>query len=128
MVKGMSVDRCVRNAKDFIKNQGACLLLFDVKKSESFKNSSELVNSLLSMMEDINQEFGGFFPENNLAVYSRKEKGFQFLLGDGSWAGINRPDIIPRVIEYQKNKYPDIPLYWSVARDGYDKENVKIVK
>ena len=80
------------------------------------------------MMEDLNAKFSEYFPENSLATYTRREKGFEFLLGDGSWAGINSAEIIPKIIHYQEKNYQEIKLYWDVARDGFDKKGVKIVK
>jgi len=123
----MSVDECVQNAEVFIQSQGTCLLLFDVKGSKDF-NTNNLMSKLSFMMKDLNQRFEEYFPEHELAAYSRKEKGFQFLLGDGSWTGINSAEIIPEVIRYQRKKYSDIPLYWGVARDGYDRDGMKIIQ
>ena len=128
MCKGMSIDECVELADNFIRNQGMCLLCFDVKNSRGFKDSKELVKRLNHMMNDINQNFANYFPEQCLANYVRVEKGFQTLLGDGSWAGINSSEIIPKIIEYQKNKYSNIPLYWGVARDGFDCERIKLLR
>lgn len=128
MTKGMSVDECVRNAEVFISRHGLCLLIFDVRGSSGFEDKNSLISRLHLMMDDLNERFYGYFPENNLAVYSRREQGFQFLFGDASWAGINSSDVIPDIIKYQKEKYPDIPLYWGVARNGYDEENTKIAK
>ncbi len=124
----MSLETCVSKAKEFISENKVCLLLFDMVGSSKIKDKKGLVNRLSSMMKDLNETFKDYFPEHELAVYTRKERGFPFLLGDGSWTGINSAEIIPKIIEYQKKNYPDIPLYWAVARDGYDKENVKIVR
>lgn len=128
MTKGMSVDECIQNVENFIGSRGACLLLFDVRGSRNFENPKNLVDILSQMMKDINQKFGKYFPEHELAAYSRKEKGFQFLLGDGSWTGINSANIIGEIVDYQMKNYPNIHLYWGVAKDGYDDERIKIVK
>jgi hypothetical protein len=128
MAKGMSLDLCVKLAEDYIAHQGMCLLLFDVKESRKFEHPAKLMQRLSSMMEDLNQKFEPYFPEHNLAACSRKEKGFQFLLGDGSWTAINSASIIPKIINYQSKNYPNIPLYWAVAKDGYDRERTKIVR
>lgn len=47
---------------------------------------------------------------------------------DGSWAGINNAEVIPKIIDYQRTEYFDVPLYWGVARDGYDARGTRIVK
>lgn len=126
--KGKSIEECVKKAKKYIQKKGICLFLFDVKDSRKACNRNELNNLLIKMMEDLNFKFEEYFPENYLATYTRKEKGFEILLGDGSWAGINNAEIIPKIIDYQKIEYPDIPLYWGVAKNGWDTEGTKIVK
>ncbi len=126
-MKGMSLEQCINSAREIISQQGKCLLLFDVKDSKS-KDRQELGEHLEEMMKDLNQKFQAYFPEHNLAVYSRKEKGFQFLLGDGSWTAINSAEIISLIIKYQREKYPLLILYWGVAKDGYDEPHVRIVK
>ncbi len=126
--KGLTIDECVKKAGMYISKYGMCLLLFDVKGSKDFPDKRQLIEKLLVMMKDLNAEFGDYFPENDLAVESRKEKGFCCLLGDASWAGINNAEIIPKIIEYQENKYSDIPVYWGVAKDGYDKEGVALAR
>lgn len=126
--KGMSLEDCIKISKKLISKRGICLLLFDVKNSKEFKDRNELNKQLKYMMKDLNTKFDVYFPENNLAVYNRKEKGFEILLGDGSWAGINSAEKIKEIIEYQKKTYPDIPLSWGIAKDGWDKKQLEIVR
>jgi len=126
-MKGMTLEECVDKAREYIAANGTCLFLFDVKGSKNF-DPRGLMDRLRSMMEDLNSQFAQYLPENDLAVYERKETGFVFILGDASWAGINTADVIPTIVEYQQQHYPDIPLYWGVAKDGYDREGTKIAK
>jgi len=126
--KGLSLEECVEKARKFIFKYGSYLLLFDVKNSRKFEDRQKLNGDLVKMMKDLNEKFGEYLPENNLAVPSRKEKGFEVLLGDGSRAGINSPAIAEEIINYQKREYPEIPLYWEIAKDGYDEEGTKIVR
>lgn len=130
--KGLSIEECVDKAREYITDQGICLLLFDVKGSRKVKDRNNLQNRLKIMIQDLNFRFSDYFPENSLASpilgASTNEKGFQVLLGDGSWAGINHADIIPEICDYQKTNYPDIPVYWGVAKDGFDDENMGLVK
>jgi len=121
--KGLTVEECVKKARKYIKKYGTCLLWFDVVRSRDFSDTTKLVMRLKVMMQDLNHKFGKYFPKNNLAVIFRTEKGFQVLHGDCSWAGINNAEIIPEIIRYQKEKYPDIPLWWGVAKDGYKDED-----
>lgn len=126
-MKGMSVDKCVEKAQGLIKKNGVCLLLFDVENSGKVKNRRRLNEILERMMADLNYKFYDYMPKHELATYQRREKGFQILLGDASWAGINSSEIIPEIIKYQREKYPQIPLHWGVAENGYD-EATRIVK
>lgn len=126
--QGLSLDKCVEKAKEYIKQQGICLLLFDVCNSRNYSDRQKLSAQLQKMMAEINREFSEYFPINNLAVLVRQEKGFQCLLGDGSWAGINSEQVIPLIWKFQEENYPDIHLYWAVARDGFDNENLRIVR
>jgi hypothetical protein len=80
------------------------------------------------MMKDLNLKFESYFPKNSLATPTRLEKGFEVLLGDGTWAGINSADVIPDIVKYQLQNYPHIPLYWDIARDGFDDDNLEIVR
>ena len=127
MKKGLSIEDCIEKSRKFIFKYGSCLLLFDVKNSRSFKDRQKLNDDLFGMMEDLNKKFDAYLPQNNLASI-KKEKGFVSLLGDGSWAGVNSPGVVEEIINYQKRKYPHIPLYWGIAKDGRDEEGTKIVR
>jgi|SaaInlStandDraft_4_1057021.scaffolds.fasta_scaffold38759_3 hypothetical protein len=118
--KGMSLDECIENATKLISKNDICLLLFDVIDSRNFDDRAKLQLDLFDMLNDLNGKFGEYFPEHNIVVYTRVERGFECLLGDSSWAGINSAEVIPKIIEYQKEEYPNIPLYWSIAKDSYD--------
>lgn len=117
--KGLTINGCVRRARKYIAEFGMCLLWFDVQGSRNFPNGFRLHERLTTMMQDLNRKFGKHFPRNNLSVIVRFEKGFQLLHGDSSWTGINNAEIIPEICKYQKEKYPDILLWWGVAKDGY---------
>jgi hypothetical protein len=121
--KGLTVEECIKKARKYIKKYGVCLLWFDVVRSRDFPDATKLVQRLKAAMKSLNYKFGKHFPKNNLAVMFRAEKGFQVLHGDCSWVGIDNAEIIPEIIRYQKEKYPDIPLWWGVAKDGYKDED-----
>lgn len=126
--KGLSVEDCVSKAEKLISEQGACLLLWDVIGSSNYEDRNKLSKDLFVMMKDFNKKFSKYFPKNSLATLTREEIGFECLLGDGAWAGINSSKVIPEIIEYQKQKYPSIHLYWGIAKDGWDEEGLKVVK
>lgn len=126
--KGVTVDECIKKADKFIKSKGICLFLFDVKDSRKYSNREELRNQLLSLRTELNSEFGDYFPENDLAVKYRMEKGFTYFYGDGSWVGINNSEAIIKITNYINQKMPSTKLYFDVARDGYDSPNIEIIK
>ena len=127
-MKGSSIDECVAKAEQFIKKKGICLLLFDVQYSRYVQDRQKLQEELMTMIKDINSRFDKYFPENYLATPTRLEKGFEVLLGDGAGAGISSAEVILQIVKYQQENYPHIPLYWDVARDGFDTENTEIIR
>jgi hypothetical protein len=128
MAKGVSIEECVRKARKYIKEQGICLLLFDVKDSRKYKNRESLRKLLCEMTERLNYKFAKYFPENDLRCANKKEKGFEFLFSDSSLAGINSAEIIPEIVNYQKREYSEVTLHWNVAKDGWDDEGIEIIK
>jgi len=125
--KGMSLEDCVKTADRFISQEGLCLLLFDVVNSRKHSDRRYLNDRLKEMMADFNDTFADYFPLHDIAVRGRYEKGFQHLLGDGSWAGINSLEVIPKIMDYHSKNY-EFALWWNVARNGYDEKNIKIVR
>jgi len=126
--KGISVSKCVDKANLYIKNNGACLFLFDVKGSKKYEDRQQLQIKLKGLISDMNIEFDQYFPKNNLATETREEKGFYGLLGDGSWVGINNSEVIPKMVEFMKEKLPNVSFHFNVAKDGEDHEALKTVK
>ena len=119
--KGLTIDECVRRAKEFIDDQGVCLLIYDIKGSRNFE-INEFVKKRLEMKERLNNKFSKNMPENDLDFRTIFKKGFQIQRGDAAVAGINSAEIIPEIVNYQKEMFPDVPLYWSVAKNGFDKK------
>lgn len=126
--KGISVEACIKRADEFIKKNGLCLFLMDLKGSKQFSNRQELNTQLGLLIQDLNTEFDEYFPENNLATSTRTEKGFPFLFGDGAWTAINNSEVIPKIIDYSSNNYPELNFYYNVAEDGYDEDGTRTVK
>ena len=115
----MTLEECVSEASRLISKNGVCLLSFDVVDSRNSPDRAQLQLDLFDLAADLNKEFEEYLPENDLAIYTVMEKGFKSFLGDQSWAGISSTEIIPEIIEYQKQHYPHILLYWEVVEDGY---------
>jgi len=126
--KGIPIEACIEKARQLIEQNGICLFIFDVKRSGSFSNRHALQISLESLLQGLNTEFDEFFPEHSIAVSTRTEKGFAHLLGDGSWAGINSSEVIPRIVSYSESHYPEISFHYNVAKDGYDEDGTRTLK
>ena len=120
--KGLTLRRCINRARKFIDQNGLCLLVFDVKSSRSY-NPEVFINKLEELRDDLNSNFSHYMPENQLrSPHVPKESGFILILGDMGVAGINSVDAVSEIRKYHEENYPDFPVYWSVARDGYDRE------
>lgn len=126
--KSITLDECIKKADEYIKSSGSCLFLFDVKDSKKYPNRQELQDQLKTLTTELNSEFNEYFPENDLMVKNRLEKGFAGLLGDGSWAGINSIEAITQIVNYIHQKLPSVQFYFDVARNGFDSPNLKILK
>ncbi|PKL31564.1 hypothetical protein CVV43_01690 [Candidatus Saccharibacteria bacterium HGW-Saccharibacteria-1] len=126
--KGATIEQCINKADKFIDKNGLCLFLFDVKGSKDYKPRQELQDRLNNLLAELNTEFDEYLPLNNLAVMIHEEKGFNTLLGDSSWAGINSSKAITEISDYISKNYADINFRYDVAEDGYDEENTKIAK
>lgn len=126
--KGVSIDECVKKADKYIKSNGSCLFLFDVKNSKKHPNRQQLQEQLIELMATLNSEFEQYLPKNNLMVSVKDEKGFSNLLGDASWAGINNSEAIMKIVDFIYQKMPLVQFYFDVAQHGFDSPNLKVIK
>ena len=127
MKKGLSIEECVSKARGYISEQGICLLIFDVKGSRNYPDRQKLQERLKEMIKMLNFKYSIFMPENSL-LKEHKTKGFQFVAGDSCAAAINSADAIYEIERCQRKWYPDIPLYWAVAKDSYDEQGMSIAR
>ena len=104
------------------------MFLFDVKNSKKHPNRQLLQEQLTQLITNLNSEFEQYLPENNLMVSIRSEKGFSYLFGDGSWAGINNSEAIIKIVDFVHQKMPSVEFYFDVAQHGFDSSNLKIIK
>ena len=126
----LSAEECIAKADDFINVNGMCLFLMDVVRSRqlALDQRIRLQQRLLVAMHDMNKQFAQYFPTNDLAVLRREETGFERVLSDGTWAGINSSEVIPLIIDYMHEHFPDTQFHYCIAKDGYDKEGTAIVR
>ena len=123
--KGLTPEKCIEKATAYIAENGACLFLTDLVGSR--QASSEVYQQYDKLLSDLTQLFDDHLPENTL-LNGETEQGFHRVLGDGGVAAIDTSDIIMPIIEYACEQYPDLSLRYGVARDGWDKEGVKLLK
>ena len=124
----MTLEECVLRADEFIRLNGACLLLMDIIESRFHPNQRKLFADYQQLLTDLNVEFGEFLPYNTLTALDRPEKGFNRILGDGATAGINDVSVIEQVMRYAGEHPTAIPLRFAVAEDGYDEEGIQLIK
>lgn len=126
----LDLDYLLEKASNFIDEcpEKQCLLLFDLVGSKQYDSRSELQQDLKAMTSYFNSKFAECFPTSNIGNLVDYQKGFQYILGDGSWAVINDPTTAKNIIEYHDGRFPHIPVRWNVARDGFDNDNIEIVR
>lgn len=126
----LSVEECVAKATRYVASRGMCLFLMDAVGSRrlTVADHCRFLDRLSVAMHDMNERFITYFPINKLATPSRIETGFTASLGDGTWAGINSPEVIPQIASYMKEHFPDIRFRYGIARDGYDGKATALVR
>lgn len=125
--KGLSINDCVKKADKYIKKNGVCLLLLDVKGSSKYKNPDELTANMMKMVKELNAKFEQYLPENYLTARYREKNGFSITHGDAIWAEINNSEVIMETKKYLDENYSQIAFYWGIAKDGWDKEGLSVI-
>jgi len=126
----LTIDQCIIRADRYITANGMCLFLMDVVGSMQRVQEQRVIlrQQLLTAKRNMNEFFAEYFPTNNLATQAREETGFEIGLGDGMWAGINNIVVIPLVIDHMNKNFPDIKFHYGVARDGYDRRGIALLR
>lgn len=124
----LSIPECVARADELIEKNGICLMLMDIIGSREFFYDPQFRRDFSVLTSDLSYLFEEYLPEHNLVVAGRLEKGFNIILGDGVTAGINSSAVIPLAAEYAETFYPHIPFRYGVAEDGWDKQNIALLK
>lgn len=124
----LSISECVEHAEAYIQANGICLLVMDVVGSKHFADWQSFKHDFQCMIDDLNFIFADFLPENDLTSHNRLEKGFNIILGDGVTGAITDSEIIPLVAEYVGEYFAHIPLRYGIAKDGYDRRGIALIK
>jgi hypothetical protein len=126
--KGLSLDACIRRAEKYIAEQGLCVLAMDVKNSGEYlkKEGYVYTDKLRNMVRDLNHAFVGYLPVNSI-ITGAEEKGFKIVRGDQIIGAINSAEAVKKIHDYQIEHYPKMPLYWTVAKDGWDEKGFRSV-
>jgi hypothetical protein len=125
----LTVEQCLAKARELIAVNGSCLFLIDGKGFSKRQDSDQTnpFDALISFTRSVTEELAEELPVNELAVTNRVEKGFQYFLGDASWAGIADPETIVRIVAFKERHYPELELYYGVAADAWS-AGIELVK
>lgn len=118
----LTPERAVSEAERIIAENGVCLFIVDLVGSSKHWNDASYkgFELLETFLKEISKEFAEYLPENTLANGSRKtEIGFEGRLGDAGWGGINDAKVIPLIIKFKEEKYPELELHYGVSEDGW---------
>lgn len=125
--KGLPINKCVEKANNYISQYGLCVLVFDVVCSGKAGDDREKLRiDLDAMIENINSGFERYLPENSIIISTKKSKGFEIVCGDAGCGTVNSEKAVEEIIKYQRKNYKSIKLRWGIAKDGYDKEGMRI--
>lgn len=125
----LTVDQCVEKARALIAENGICLFIIDGEHFSSpiAEEHQSKFQLLFKFIDEINAAFKEDFPENQLAAFGRTEKGFQFFLGDASWAGITDAEVIRKIARIKDDEYPELELHYGVAADAWS-DGIELIK
>jgi hypothetical protein len=126
--KGLSLEECIKRADKYIAEQGLCVLAMDVKNSGKYlrEDANAYTDKLRGMVRDLNHAFALYLPTNKI-VNGAEEKGFKIVRGDQVIGAIDSVEAIRKIHDYQVEHYPELPLYWGVAKDGWDEKGFRSV-
>ncbi|MBN2459386.1 hypothetical protein JXB28_03820 [Candidatus Woesearchaeota archaeon] len=121
--KGLSLEQCIRRAEEYVADLGVCVLAMDVKGSATHleEEGNRYTKRLARMVSDLNHVFEKYLPFSKI-IAGNEERGFKIIRGDQVIGAINYAGAIKKIYDYQKEHYPDIDLYWTVAKDGWDEK------
>jgi hypothetical protein len=128
-MKGSSLEQCVEKSEKYIKKTGVCVLVYDLKGSSNY--SSEKWHHMLSRLNilrnDLNNTFKDRIPNDPFGE-DPHGYGFQPMRGDSGCAPINSAEAVREIINYVSANYKDIPLWWEVAKDYWDRKGMRMLK
>lgn len=117
----LTLEQSVERATDLIAEHGQCLFIVDLVHSSKLPEAERLEQfALLSNFRARATElFAASMPENTLAVPNRIEKGFSEGLGDASWAAIDDPSLVEKLMELKDREFPKLKLHYGIAADAW---------
>lgn len=112
----------VERARELVAEHGVCLFIVDIVDSNIFfsKGNREPYQLLQTFAARANELYSDYFPENELSIPDRVDKGFILGLGDAAWVGINSADVLPKLFELLETEFPELKLHFGVAADAWD--------
>ncbi len=116
----MTEKMMMKKAIEIMKSQEVFLLAYDLVGSKKHPNRKFLMEQQYSLSSELLREFAAVMPSTNINTMIRYEVGFEIIVGDASWAGLNDPQAIPKIIAYTQEHYADIVFRWGVGKDGWE--------
>ncbi len=126
----LTLDECLEKAARLIEENGICMFIVDIKGSTNYGTESNVdyFKELFRFTKEVSEKYDSLFPVNHLSIGpSRTEKGFEYGLGDARWAGVDSIETIKLIHEYKEKNFPNLPLYYGVAADGWS-EGIELIK
>ena len=119
----MSLEKCVEKAKEYVEQQGFCILCYDVVGSGNIPNLLEVFSRMNS---DISKRFKVYLcnhPEiscSELGAIGLRDR-FEIYRGDMASACVNSSEGVKSIMQYHEKKYKEsVPLRFVVGRDYRD--------
>jgi hypothetical protein len=128
--KGLSHEELIQTAQAILQSADVCLLVCDIVKSRSHEGFPSLLEQqqyFIGALKDVAERFGASLPVNTLRNGVETDRGFVVIAGDAATAGIGDASVIPQILAHLDQHYPKLKLRWSIARDGWDREGMRII-
>lgn len=118
------LERMVKKAENFIKEQNCFLLIYDVVGSTEFAEKygyKKFYKLLGGFHYAVNRQFGKYILPKMIGL-GRKLFRFRTIVGDSGGAYFSSIKAIEPIIELAEKTLP-FKLRWGIARDAWDKKN-----
>ena len=128
MKPSLSETKLYDRARILVREQGYFLLLFDVVNSKQYADEQghkKLLDDLNRFCRIINRRFERSIIIHEIGI-GRLLSNFELILGDGGGAYFSTARVIEQILRIAQAL--PFKLRWTIAKDGWDKANTRILK